>query len=239
MAKNPSPDPAAAGPLCRIVQTKAQALCSLPQRGASLGLASRPAARFISHWLLQPAPQKSSQINSSPRSKSHPPPKKRACYRTPGRACVPEPVNNLILNFRAGGVLLLLNSRGRPRRTQALRALIVSAISTRCWRSRRWDGPGIRSGAFPRPRSRNPFPPRPHQPMANHNTVNPRTHLSARRQNENSITTPPAAGSPMDSTEGLSFHWGMRRVTDSSAPKYSKTFLSAASATVRGLLSTV
>jgi len=68
-------------------------------------------------------------------------------------------VNNLILNFWTRGVLLLCNSRGRPRRTRALRALIVSTIPTRCWRPRRGNGPGIGSGAF--------FP----SPLSHHTTA--------------------------------------------------------------------
>ncbi len=173
IAKNLSPDPAAARLLCGIVQTKAEARCSLPQRGASLGLASRPAARFISHWLLQPTPKRSPDKCVTVVKKS--PPQGRVTEHPGGRAG-PETVNNLILNFQAGGVLLLFNSRGRPRRTRALRALIVSAISTRCWRPRRWEGPGIRSGAFPRPRSRNPFPLGLITPLPITNKASPRAH---------------------------------------------------------------
>jgi len=183
--------------------------------------------------------QRRPQINSSPQPKSHP---QRACYRTPGRASVQEPVNNLILNFWASGLLLLFNSRGRPRRTRALRALIVSAIPTRCRRPRRWDGPGIGSGAFPRHRSRDPFPPRSHHPTANHKYGEPSNPLNARRQNENSFTTALARrGYPngLNRRALIPPELFMGRATDSSALKYSKTFPSAASATVRGLLSTV
>ena len=88
-------------------------------------------------------------------------------------------VNNLILSFWASGVLLLFNSRGRPRRTRTRRALIVSAIPTRCWGPRRGNGPGIGSGAFPRPRSRDPFfpPPRPHHTTAVASRDNPRENI--------------------------------------------------------------
>lgn len=138
------------------VRTKAEAVGRFAAAGRELEARKPPRCSF---YLASAAPTRSRDVPGLIRRRSEKVTPKGRVTDPPGRASVLKPVNNLILNFWASGVWLLFNSRGRPRRTRTLRALIVSAIPTRRWRPRKWNGPGIGSGAFHRPRSRDPLAP--------------------------------------------------------------------------------